>query len=201
MSQKLIDALTSLDKDNDEHWTQDGLPRLDVLKATTGETVTRADISKVSKTFNRFNPVIESEQGEADETASETSEAETREATEEAAQTSNEPHVVSDEVKDDVKQHLSEAAQAELDLAQARKELSEAQARFKTAQEKADSFRRVAAREQQKIPPHLAIKAFQRSQQAQRAKEVGTLQAFKKLTEGATPEEAALMKQSLNDIL
>lgn len=201
MSQKLIEALTSLDTDNDDHWTQDGLPRLDVLKSLTGESVTRSDISGVSKTFNRFNPVIESEQGEADETKSEASETEAPEAPEATAQTSDEPLVVNDEVKKDVEQHLSEAAQAEVELAEARQALADAQKRFKVAQEKADGFRRVAAREQQKIPPHLAIKAFQRSQQAQRAKEVGTAEAFRKLTQGATPEEVALMKQSLNDIL
>lgn len=195
MSQKLIEALLSLDTQNDDHWTQDGLPRLDVLKNAMGESVSRSDIAAVSKTFNRFNAAIEAEEGEADEQA----EQETQpEAETEVKETTTEPPVVTDT---EVEGEMSEAAKAEMELSEARVALTEAQKRFKAAQVKADKFRRAKANDQQKIPPHLAIKAFQRSQQAQRAKEVGTAEAFKKLTQGATPEEVAMMKQSLNDIL
>lgn len=40
----LKEALSKLDSDNDDHWTQEGLPRLDVLKTMTGQSVTRSDI-------------------------------------------------------------------------------------------------------------------------------------------------------------
>lgn len=41
----LKEALASLDVANDEHWTQDGQPRLDVLGTLTGGRVTRSDLS------------------------------------------------------------------------------------------------------------------------------------------------------------
>ena len=42
---KLIDALESLDPQNDAHWTSDGSPRLDVISSIVGHAVSRADVS------------------------------------------------------------------------------------------------------------------------------------------------------------
>lgn len=59
MSLKIIEALQKLDVDNDNHWTEEGLPRLDVLKDIIGETVSRVDVTNAAKTFTRKNPVLE----------------------------------------------------------------------------------------------------------------------------------------------
>jgi len=55
MTQELIlEALKALDPKNDDHWTADGLPRLDVVKAGT-----RAVVTKAAPNFSRSNPNLE----------------------------------------------------------------------------------------------------------------------------------------------
>ena len=61
MNDKIEKALLALDPENNDHWTSDNQPRLDVMKAAVGSDITRADIQVVSKTFNRKNPVIADE--------------------------------------------------------------------------------------------------------------------------------------------
>ena len=51
----IIAALGSLDADNDEHWTTDGLPRMDTLEDMVKQDLTRADITAAAKGFNRKN--------------------------------------------------------------------------------------------------------------------------------------------------
>ncbi len=54
MSQETIHAaLQALDPKNDDHWTADGLPRLDVVKAGT-----RAAVTAAAPNFSRANPVL-----------------------------------------------------------------------------------------------------------------------------------------------
>lgn len=54
MTQELIlEALKGLDPKNDDHWTADGLPRLDVVKAG------RSAITKAAPNFSRANPNLE----------------------------------------------------------------------------------------------------------------------------------------------
>lgn len=48
----IIETLAKLDPENDEHWTTDGLPRLDVLKAM-GLDISRVDLSNAVKGFGR----------------------------------------------------------------------------------------------------------------------------------------------------
>lgn len=51
---KLDEALAKLDAKNDEHWTADGLPRMDVVHELTGDSnLTRADLNKRAAKFNR----------------------------------------------------------------------------------------------------------------------------------------------------
>lgn len=61
MSQLILDALKKLDAGNDEHWTTEGLPRLDVLKDLTGTQVTRDALNAVAKGFTRSNSTLASE--------------------------------------------------------------------------------------------------------------------------------------------
>lgn len=51
----IITALGSLDVDNDEHWTTDGLPRMDTIEDLVKQDLTRADITAAAKGFNRKN--------------------------------------------------------------------------------------------------------------------------------------------------
>lgn len=51
-------ALTTLDPTNDEHWTIDGLPRLDALSAAVGSTVTRKAVNDEAPAFSRTNPSL-----------------------------------------------------------------------------------------------------------------------------------------------
>ena len=59
----IIEALRKLDVDNDNHWTSDGLPRLDTVKMiASNPSISRMDIDAVAAGFNRSN-------GEANPTA------------------------------------------------------------------------------------------------------------------------------------
>lgn len=51
----LVEALSLLDKDNDDHWTSEGLPRLEVVKELCNKPVTRAEITQSAKGFSRTN--------------------------------------------------------------------------------------------------------------------------------------------------
>jgi hypothetical protein len=53
MSQKIIDALKKLDPANEDHWTTEGLPRLEVLKDILGEVVSRVDVTNAARGFSR----------------------------------------------------------------------------------------------------------------------------------------------------
>lgn len=46
-------ALAKLDPANDEHWTTDGLPRLDAVEAMVGSAVSRKDITNAAPEFTR----------------------------------------------------------------------------------------------------------------------------------------------------
>ena len=63
----IAEALSQLDVDNDEHWTQDDLPRLDVVSKLVGHSVSRKEITDVAPEFSR-SAAIEKETS-ADETA------------------------------------------------------------------------------------------------------------------------------------
>lgn len=54
MSSKIIDALSKLDPANDNHWTQDGLPRLDTIKILSGDpSLSREAVTAARPDFNR----------------------------------------------------------------------------------------------------------------------------------------------------
>lgn len=75
MKEKIIETLLKLDTTNDNQWTQDGLPKVDVLKFLSGgETWTRDQISEAAPGFTRSNPIIGGgSNGELNEVASEQS--------------------------------------------------------------------------------------------------------------------------------
>jgi hypothetical protein len=54
MSDKIKDALSKLDPANDNHWTQDGLPRLDTIKILSGDpSLSREAVTAANPEFNR----------------------------------------------------------------------------------------------------------------------------------------------------
>lgn len=59
MKDKIIEGLRKLNVENDNHWTADGLPKIEALKFTVGPSVTREDVNSVAPGFTRSNPVIE----------------------------------------------------------------------------------------------------------------------------------------------
>lgn len=59
MSAKLYKALADLDPENDDHWTDEGLPRLDVLSDFVGQPVTRVQVKEATKNFTRAHPTLE----------------------------------------------------------------------------------------------------------------------------------------------
>lgn len=68
---KILEALGQLDPSNDNHWTSDGLPRIDSVKFLSGEPgLTRDDISKAAPGFSRQNPLPKTDAQAAGEQAS-----------------------------------------------------------------------------------------------------------------------------------
>lgn len=65
---ELKEALASLDMENDEQWTKDGLPKVDVVAALVeDENLTRSAITDAAPQFTRENPVIEIPEPNEDE--------------------------------------------------------------------------------------------------------------------------------------
>lgn len=65
----IIAALGSLDTKNDEHWTTEGMPRMDAVEDIVKQDLTRADITAAAKGFSRKNPALETEAKGKDGTA------------------------------------------------------------------------------------------------------------------------------------
>lgn len=59
MTDKIQDALRKLDTTKDTHWTQDGLPAINIVKVLAGvSNVTRAEIEAAAPGFTRNSPVV-----------------------------------------------------------------------------------------------------------------------------------------------
>lgn len=54
MNTKIVETLNKLDPNNENHWTQDGLPRLDTIKILASDpTLTRDQVTAAAPDFNR----------------------------------------------------------------------------------------------------------------------------------------------------
>lgn len=54
MNKNISDALSKLDPTNDNHWTQDGLPRLDTIRIVSGDpSLSREAVTAANPEFNR----------------------------------------------------------------------------------------------------------------------------------------------------
>lgn len=61
-STKIADALSHLNPSNDEHWTGQGLARLDAVTALVGEDVTRKEVEDVAPGFKREDVTVQGSQ-------------------------------------------------------------------------------------------------------------------------------------------
>lgn len=52
-NEEILEALLGLSPSNDEHWTADGLPRLDAVENLLGANVTRKQLTNAAPDFNR----------------------------------------------------------------------------------------------------------------------------------------------------
>lgn len=144
MTDKIRAALLKLDPSNTEHWTTQGLPRLDAVKSFLGDDVTRADINASSKSFSRNNLSIS--QPDANPT--------------DAALEPQEIAPVSKEISSD------DAIEKECN--EARIALGEAQRRMQKASAEMDVVIRKRASERDKRAAAHDIKDYQKSQLEQR---------------------------------
>ncbi len=78
MTLQIQAALAKLDAANDEHWTADGMPRMDVMEELVGESITRKDVTDALPDFSRAKvqaaqdgqeEASSASEGEAEETA------------------------------------------------------------------------------------------------------------------------------------
>lgn len=54
MTERILNALLQLDVNNDEHWTSDGLPRMDAVEAIVGDKgITRQQVTAAKPGFSR----------------------------------------------------------------------------------------------------------------------------------------------------
>lgn len=53
LSARILNALNELDHNNDAHWTDKGLPRMETLEAIMRENVTRLQVEAVKPGFDR----------------------------------------------------------------------------------------------------------------------------------------------------
>lgn len=58
MASQIVEALALLEVENDEHWTADGLPRVDVVTGLLGEEVSRKQITEAALEFSRENTTL-----------------------------------------------------------------------------------------------------------------------------------------------
>jgi|GEM_PF-6358505 len=164
MKDKIIEALARLDTANDEHWTTEGLPRLDVMKEIVGGSVSRSDVTEAVKGFTRNNPEslnpveevqppVEAPEADDLDLPSEVEASEVDAANED---------LLTGEVE------VSEVDAIEAELVAARVALVEAQTRVNIALKVKDALIVAAEKVDNRRNYSLDVKEYQRSQQAQR---------------------------------
>lgn len=164
MSNTIRDALKKLNPENDDHWTSEGLPRLDVMKELVGHAVSRADITGAAKSFTRTSPSLD---------ASASDEASDVQATEEqpsqdTSPTTTETQEEGGNGEDDV----------EAELVAARKNYEDADKRLRKAQADMDV---VIERRERKAAGQTSaedIKAYQKAQARIRENQAKSQRAF-----------------------
>jgi len=143
--QQIKEALSLLDPTDNDHWTADGLPKIDVVSSLAEiKGLKRSDITKAAPTFTRENPSFE---------VHATTEGDTSGLTDE------------DEIIDGLDESETALAEAEAILAKANARAVEAQEKVMAAQKVRDA---IMEERSKNIHPHqnqLDIMEFLQSQQ------------------------------------
>lgn len=155
MSNNIPEALAQLDTTNDEQWTSEGLPRLDVMSKLVGNPVSRADVTSAAKGFTRTNSKLEVLAPTPVVAV--------------PAESEGEAIVAESEESEDTSEDLTEDEVVEAALVEAQANLVEAQKQVRKAQENMDVVITRRAKEDAGVTDAHRIKEYQRSQQAQRA--------------------------------
>lgn len=160
LNDNIVAALATLDVDNDDHWTSDGFPRVDVVQDYVKQDVTRSDITAAAKTFSRKNPELPTK---STVQPAELVEESTELTPEENADVTELPEDGTEPTEDSSLEKAFAEATAELD--EARKEMNAATQRFSVAQDAVDAIIREKEKgENTAVSNLMSIKAYQRSQ-------------------------------------
>jgi len=155
-NESILAALSELDIENDDHWTTEGLPRLDIVSEILGNPVARSVLNDAAKGFNRKNPHFADESfgfAVGDDTVLNDS----------AVFNDSADVKYSDENKNSI-----DDAKVEKELQAARQDLAKAQKRHNDACKAMDAVIRRREEENERNPAD-DIKRFQESQMQQRA--------------------------------
>lgn len=197
----IIAALGSLDVDNDEHWTTDGLPRMDTIEDIVKQDLSRADITAAAKGFNRKNTELgkpADKDGATKAGNDETAEGDRDDQNDEGIKptpvvqvaepasmprTAKDPTPVTVSIEQletlpanesaniDEAGELDEAEQAALDLNEKRAAMEIARKEFSAAQKRMDMVTLAQLDENTALTNAQAIKRYQTSQHEQRLRQ------------------------------
>lgn len=127
MKERIYEVLPQLDPENENHWTADGLPRIETVEALVGDKVTRSEIREAAPYFNRKHPSFDQpviDEGstniwDAPELTGDGSEVETQEPEQTEVKATEDPVVVIEEATLEQADHAVEVAMENVAKAQA----------------------------------------------------------------------------------
>ncbi|UZT28680.1 hypothetical protein pD_gene0073 [Vibrio phage 033B] len=176
MAITLLEALGKLDPTNEDHWTADGLPRIDPLSEMVGIAVQRQSVTAVAPEFTRSNPTLPTNVATSSpEPAIKPNEKQDPELAQEGAPEFNEPEQEPDpepeEVREQVLTQGQAIAEAEAALNAADQNVQKALAARAEARRNLEEVVRKNRKTpaQRRVEQRNSIKRFQRSQAKLRA--------------------------------
>lgn len=160
-------GLLQLDVENDLQWTSDGLPVIGEMKKLLGANITRAEITAAAKGFSRKNPNLD-EEADPLATNEDSHQSDENELLDELEVETVPPTQPVPTKIADTKRNDKTESKVEAELDAARIALHKAQERLKEATTAMDVVIRKREQEAASYTSAHAIKAYQKSQQAQR---------------------------------
>lgn len=163
MAMTLLDALAALDTTNDDHWTADGLPRIDPLTEMVGISIQRQSVTAIAPEFTRANPVLP---GKVTSDTVVTPPEPFLEGSPDFSEVTPEPEPSVNEVLDAVKTGAAAVAEAKERLDKAGRDVKVALSELDAARQAYEHvvFKNRKTAAQRRIESRQAIKRFQRSQ-------------------------------------
>lgn len=162
------EALGKLDPANEDHWTSDGLPRLDVMKDLVGEAVTRQNVTVAAEGFTRSNPSLEKKEEKAADPAVQPAKEDGKPTETQNTQPEAPAEVSGATVEEISDATVDEDAAIEREMVEAEAELQKAKNRHAAATAAMDVVIARREAEDAERTPANDIQAFQRAQAAQR---------------------------------